>query len=282
MDRELALFFHEVTSALGLRQAGFRRTRGSVRKRLARRLRALGLSGLDDYRRYLAAHDEEWSWLEQCCQITISRFGRDAGMYRALVATYLPERASAAQARGQSCLRVWSAGAASGEEPYSLAIAWHLELQPLYPDLGLEVLATDANAIVLERARRARYPAQSLRELPASLRERAFTEEGGEWQLRAALRAGVCFERADLQRQGAPGPFDLIVCRSLAFTYFGDTAQRRVAQHFVEVLRPGGILFVGRGEEVPSGVLELAPREPGFYERTPLREASSTGDCPRQ
>jgi chemotaxis protein methyltransferase CheR len=170
----------------------------------------------------------------------------------------------------------------SGEEPYSLAIAWHLELQSLYPDLRLEVLATDANAIVLERARRARYPAQSLRELPASLRERAFTEEGGEWLLRAALRAGVCFERADLQRQGAPGPFDLIVCRNLAFTYFGDTAQRRVAQHFVEVLRPGGILFVGLGEELPSGVLELAPREPGFYARTPLREASSTGACPRQ
>jgi chemotaxis protein methyltransferase CheR len=176
-------------------------------------------------------------------------------------------------------VRVWSAGAASGEEPYSLSIAWHLELEPLYPELRLEVLATDANAVVLERAARARYPVQSLRELPASLRERAFTEEDGEWTVRPALRAGVRFEQADLRSRGAPGPFDLVLCRNLAFTYFAEPSQRRVAQRFAEVLRPGGLLLVGRGEALPTGVPGLVPLEPGFYERAPLAAASTTGDC---
>jgi chemotaxis protein methyltransferase CheR len=278
MDQALSLFFQEVTAALGLRAAGFRNARGSVTKRLSRRLRTLGLSGVDEYRRYLAAHGEEWVWLEQCCQITISRFARDAGMFGPLLARYLPERAKAAQARGDRCVRVWSAGAASGEEPYSVSIAWHLELEPLYPDLRLEVVATDANAVVLERAARARYPVQSLWELPASLRERAFMEEDGEWTVRPALRAGVRFEQADLRRQGAPGPFDLVLCRNLAFTYFGEPTQRRVAQRFTEVLRPSGVLLIGRGEALPTGVPELLPREPGFYERAPLSAASTTGD----
>src|SRR5688572_26004693 len=146
MDRELALFFHDVTAALGLRERGFRRTRGTVRRRLSRRLRALGLTGLAEYRRYLAAHGEEWSWLEQCCRMSISRFGRDAPVFAPLVGTYLPERARAAQARGEPSVRVWCAGSASGEEPYSLSIAWQLEVQPRYPDLRLDVLATDADA----------------------------------------------------------------------------------------------------------------------------------------
>jgi chemotaxis protein methyltransferase CheR len=278
MDQALWLFFQEVTAALGLREAGFRHARSSVRKRLSRRLRTLGLAGVDEYRGYLAAHGEEWLWLEQCCQITISRFARDAGMFALLLQKYLPERAAAARARGDRCVRVWSAGAASGEEPYSVSIAWHLELEPLYPELRLEVLATDANAVVLERAARARYPVQSLWELPGSLRERAFTEEDGEWAVRPALRAGVRFEPADLRRQGAPGPFDLVLCRNLAFTYFGETAQRVVAQRFAEVLRPGGLLLVGRGEALPTGVPGLVAREPGFYERAPLPAASPTGD----
>ncbi len=279
MDRELARFFHEVTATLGLREAGFRRTRGTVRKRLLRRMRTLGLSGLDEYRRYLAAHGDEWAWLDHCCRITISRFGRDAGAFAALISTYLPERARAAQALGERSLRVWSAGAASGEEPYSLSIMWHLEVQPRYPHLRLEVVATDADAAVLARAARARYAGGSLRELPASIRERAFVETGGEWTLREPFRAGVRFEQADLRSERARGPFDLVLCRNLAFTYFGGPTQQRVARGFVEVLRPGGVLLVGHGEAVPSGVSGLVPREPGFYQRAPAPPASAAGDA---
>ena len=77
-EAEFSAFFAEACARLGLRSEGYRRTRGSVRKRLTRRLRALGLAGLEEYRRWLDAQPDEWLWLDQCCRITISRFALTA------------------------------------------------------------------------------------------------------------------------------------------------------------------------------------------------------------
>jgi chemotaxis protein methyltransferase CheR len=271
-DAEFAAFFAEVCARLGLRAAGYRRTGGSVRKRLGRRLRELGLASLTEYRRRLDAQGDEWLWLDQCCRITISRFARDAAVYRALIERYLPEQASAARARGQRRVSLWSAGAASGEEAYGLAIAWQVELEPQFPELELDVLGTDADPTVLQRAARGIYPEGSLRELPRPLRA-AFEPFGQEWRLLDRHRRGVRFERSDLRHECPPGPFDLVLCRNLAFTYFDEPTQRRLARAFAASLRPGGILAVGRGEQLPSESPDFIQREPGLY----ARDASGSG-----
>lgn len=265
-DEGFPAFFAEVCARLGLAPTGYRRTLGSVRKRVARRMRELGVAGLVGYRRHLAQQPEEWGWLDRACRIPISRFARDAPVYDALVRRLLPEQAAIARARRRRSVRVWSAGSASGEEPYGLAIAWRLELQPRFPELELAVLATDADPVVLARAARASYPGGSLRELPARFRA-AFQRRGDEWWLAEPYRAGVRFQRADLRSERPDGPFDLVLCRNLAFTYFDLPTQRRVASAFAAVLRPGGLLVVGRGEQLPPGCLELRRREPELYVR---------------
>jgi chemotaxis protein methyltransferase CheR len=266
-DAEFAAFFADACARLGLRAEGYPRTRGSVRKRVARRLRELGLAGLAEYRRRLDSQGDEWLWLDQCCRITISRFARDAAVFQALRERYLPERASAARARRQHHLRIWSAGAASGEEAYGLAIAWHLEQGPQFPELELDLLGTDADPTVLQRAANGIYPAASLRELPRPLHA-AFEPCGHEWRLLEHYRRGVRFAHADLRRECPPGPFDLVLCRNLAFTYFDEPTQRRLARAFAASLQPGGLLVVGRGERLPSDSEGLTEQAPEVYARS--------------
>jgi chemotaxis protein methyltransferase CheR len=122
------------------------------------------------------------------------------------------------------------------------------------------VLATDVDPALLERARRACYPASSLRDLPPGLRERAF-EDGC---LRPEHREPVEFLRHDV-REGAPdGPFDLVLCRNLVFTYFAEALQREVADDLLRSLRSGGVLVVGAREEVSDGP-EPWPSVRGVY-----------------
>ena len=146
-------------------------------------------------------------------------------------------------------LRAWSAGCGAGEEPYTLALAW----RNVHPRAALDILATDVDDVQLERARRASYPPGALRELPSDWRSAAFERITGEDRLRDAYRTGVRFEHRDVREAAPAGPFDLVLCRNLAFSYFDEPLQLSVAATFASVLRRGGALVVGLGEELPDG-----------------------------
>jgi chemotaxis protein methyltransferase CheR len=231
---------------VGLRAEGFRRVRDQVCKRLVKRMAALKL-GPQGYRTFLAAHPEERAVLEELCRVHVSRFCRDRAVFEALAERVLP-----ALAGRSPTLRAWSAGCAGGEEPYSLALLWHLRVAAKVPGGRLQILATDADPASLERARRACYPRASLRELPAGWRERAFVETAQGFCLRAELRAGVELGAADLRREAPEGPFHLILCRNLAFTYFAEAEQRAVAARLAALLAPGGALVIGARERLPD------------------------------
>lgn len=248
-----------------MRWSGFRKVRRQVCKRVSRRIAELGLENAADYRACLESHDDEWSTLEQLCRVTISRFYRDRGVWEAIGAHVLPRAAAAASDRGDHTVRCWSAGCASGEEPYTLAILWHLVVAPsldkrpslevvapsLDAPVGLEVVATDADEHLLERARTARYPRSVVRELPATLRERAFCEESRVLVLREEFRDAVTFVRQDIRDTHPEGRFDIVLCRNLAFTYFDETLQREVLDSIKTVLSPAGVLSVGIHESLP-------------------------------
>src|SRR4051812_29677292 len=140
---------------LGLRWAGYRKVRRQVCRRLARRLAELGVADLDAYRARLESDRAEWDALRALTPVTISRFARDRAVFDALAREVVPAIAGAARREGRERLRAWSAGCASGEEAYTLALLWP----------QMDVLATDVHDAVLERARRAAYPDSSLREL---------------------------------------------------------------------------------------------------------------------
>jgi chemotaxis protein methyltransferase CheR len=226
---------------LGLRWQGFRKVRRQVCRRVSRRIAELGLSKADAYRAYLEREEEEWDMLARLCRVTISRFWRDRAVFEALRDEVLPTLGPNVSA--------WSAGCASGEEPYSLVLV------AAEARVEIEVIATDVDPVLLERARSACYPESSLRDLPPDLRARAF-EDGC---LRLAYREPVDFLRHDV-RAGAPGgPFDLALCRNLVFTYFADELQQEVGRHLARSLRAGGALVVGAHEALPEGLNGLKP-----------------------
>ncbi len=252
-DTACVAFLQWALPRLGLRWAGFRRVRRQVGKRVDRRLRALGLADVAAYRAHLETCADEWRVLDDLCRIPISRFWRDRGVFAHLGEVVLPDLARAAAVRGEGRLRCWSAGCASGEEPYSLAIAWVLAAAARSPPVAFEVVATDADGHLLERARAARYGAGSLRELPPAWRERAFAPWGADFVLRAEIRDHVALLRQDVREEAPPGRFDLVLCRNLAFTYFDEPVQRGVVRRIAVALEAGGALVVGAHERLPAG-----------------------------
>lgn len=222
-------------------------------------MREIGIPDLSAYRAYLTSHPDEWRTLSALCRVTISRFYRDQEVWDHLCAELLPATMSRAADRGDRVMRAWSAGCASGEEPYTLALVWKFSFASRYPELSLAILATDIDDAVLSRARRGCYEANSLTELPEAWREAAFRSEDSLYCLSAEVRSYVELGHADLQKDLPDGPFHVILCRNLAFTYFGEPLQRRIAAKLAERLLPGGLLIIGLHEHLPDGVLGLTP-----------------------
>jgi len=237
---------------LCLRWEGFRRVRRQVCRRIRQRLGDLRLASFHEYRRYLEEQPAEWAVLDDCCRVTISRFYRDHRAFDRLFEAVLPPLASAVALAGETVVNAWCAGCASGEEAYTLRLGWAFALADAYPELTLRVVATDRDPHLLARARAARYLAGSLRELPDQWRRCAFTDEGDECRLRDEYRSGVTFMAQDIRRVAPAGPFHLILCRNLAFTYFDDHRQREVLARLTAGLADGGIVMTGRREVLPA------------------------------
>ncbi len=259
-DTDCVSFLQWALPRLGFRWPGFRKVRHQVCKRIGRRLGELGLADLQQYRAYLADHPEEWEIVDGSCRITISRFGRDRRVFEVLGTVVLPRLAGRVLRQGSPTIRVWSAGCGAGEEPYSLALIAEAHSNSRVARAPIRILATDADGHQLDRARCAEYPASALRELPSSLRERGFEPlEEDTYRLRDRFRGAVEFRLQDLRRQMPAGPFQLILCRNLTFTYFEVDLQLTVLSDLLARLAAGGYLVVGSHEQLPSGPHRLSP-----------------------
>ncbi|MEJ2007316.1 MAG: CheR family methyltransferase [Acidobacteriota bacterium] len=254
-DTECVAFLQWALPKLHMRWAGFRKIRRRVCKRVTRRLKSLGLLNVFAYRTYLETHPEEWARLDEVCWIPISRFYRDRAIFDFLAGTAFPSIAQAALAKGSRCIRAWSAGCCAGEEPYTLMLLWQLSLQSRFPDVKLEVLATDIDASQLDRAAEACYPFGSLRDLPAPWIELAFEAREGRFCLRTEYRTGVRFQQLEIRMKLPDGLFDLVLCRNLAFTYFDDALQAGISKALQERIVPRGVMVLGRHEALPAGTV---------------------------
>lgn len=216
--------------------------------------------GVESFEQLLAMVESRPSaWDELIAELTIGEtyFFRNAAQFAALRDIILPDLMQ--RSATMRYLRVWSAGCATGEEPYSLAITLH-EVLPANPPWQVSILATDINRRFLNRAREARYGNWSFRETPDDLRERYFVAESekGLWRLRDDIRQTVTFAQLNLAEPTYPAPhlgivaFDLIFCRNVMI-YFDEETTRQVVQRLYDSLVPGGWLVVGHAE--PNVVL---------------------------
>ena len=260
-DKECIAFLQWALPQLNLRWSGFRKVHGQVCKRLKRRMNDLGVADFAAYRIRLEADPAEWHVLDECCHVTISRFFREKRVFEVLRSRVLPHIAARSHGEGRAA-RMWSAGCASGEEPYTLKILWDLEVARPYPaGVPLSVIATDTDRAMLARADKACFTAGSLRELPTPLLNEAFDREGSLYCLKRQYRAGIKFLQQDLRLGAPPGPFDLILCRYVAFTYFSLPLQEVVLLRIRDRLFPEGYLVIGGDERLPrddAGLIPLA------------------------
>jgi chemotaxis protein methyltransferase CheR len=279
-DSECVEFLQWALPRLSRRWPGFRKVRRTVCKRIARRMPALALSGPRDYREFLEHNAGEWTVLDALLPITISSFYRDKAVFDFLRGTVLRQLANEAVKRGDRTLRAWSIGCASGEEPYTLVLAWRLDIELVVRNVELRVRATDVDATVLERARIACYGGGSLKLLPRAWRELAFTREGDRYCLRAGYRAGVDFILEDIRDALPPDKFHLILCRNLVFTYFDEALQRRTLERLLTRLVPGGFLVIGRRETLPAiSGLTAWTADLGIFRKSDLRKVICRGSA---
>jgi chemotaxis protein methyltransferase CheR len=201
----------------------------------------------------LDEHSEEWDLLDRLCTVSISGFCRDRAVFDYVGDSVLPILARDATSRAEPTIRCWSAGCGSGEEPYTLSLIWRQRISRQFPLATLIIIATDIDECLLEGARVACYLRSSLKELPQTWIDEAFICRGKECCLQDPLKAYVEFRRQDIRHDQPAGPFHLVLCRNLAFTYFDEAAQRRTADRLAERVAAAGYLVLGRHETLPPG-----------------------------
>lgn len=142
-------------------------------------------------------------------------------------------------------LKIWSAACSTGEEPYSLAMV----LSHYLPLSQINVLATDLDENVIQKAKLGLYPERSLAEVPRDVQAKYFEKEGSYYRVKDEVKRTVSFQKHNLLKDPYGQNFDLIVCRNVMI-YFTEEAKDQIYQKFSKALRPGGILFVGSTEQI--------------------------------
>lgn len=178
-------------------------------------------------------------------------FFRDEVPFELLRERILPELATRCRAERRP-LRIWSAAAATGQEPYSVAIILD-QLAPILFGLQVDLYATDFVRHAVNRGRRGGYSELEVqRGLTAELLERYFTKRGSEYMVSDALRRRIHFNEFNLLDSFATlGKFDVILCRNVLL-YFDAPTKKNVIERMIDILLPGGYLFVGGTETVFS------------------------------
>jgi chemotaxis protein methyltransferase CheR len=253
---------------------------GSLAEVLQRRLARAGMSA-DAYLRALdtEAAGSEPAALAQELTVGETYFFRNGEQFRALAELALPERM---RARADSrTLRILSAGCASGEEAYTVAIL--LREGFLDPTWNFEIRGVDLNPAALEKASRARYSSWALRETTIEIQRKWFRPDGRDLILDEALRAQVRFEQRNLASDDAglwtPQSLDVVFCRNVVM-YFAPEQARALIARIARALQPGGYLFLGHAETLRglSDSFRLQHTHGTFYYQ--LKEGAACGMPP--
>jgi chemotaxis protein methyltransferase CheR len=224
-----------------------------------------GCEELDSfYSRLNSAASSSDAWNDLMVELTVGEtyFFRDTGQMLALEKHILP--AVIEKNREKKTLRLWSAGCATGEEPYTLAIL----LCEILPDIArwdVSILATDINIKVLDLARQGRFREWSFRETDPDIRRRYFTAGQGGHLLVPRIRDMVHFTQLNLMENTYPSPvnrtqaLDLILCRNVVI-YFAATLQPKVMDSLARCLTPDGWLLLSAAESAGLVIPGLKPQ----------------------
>lgn len=246
----------------------------TIRRRIAFRLRAASAPDYTAYYEYLRTHPREIEELIDVLTIKVSHFFRNPFVFEVLKDFVLPELVETGR---KETLRVWCAGCARGEEPYSLAILLRELFHKEAVAPPVSILATDIDRQALEGASRALYDNEALIEVKKGYLDRYFRKQDGLWSLSDEIKAMAVFAYHDVTtgrppREGIFSDYHLILCRNLLI-YYDRGTHEKVTEGLYRCLRPGGYLVLGEAETIPSGFeqyfVEVVPRSKVFRKGGP-------------
>ena len=248
-----------------------------VERRVAVRLNALGLHTYHQYAAHLDAHPDEYFRLLDALTINVTQFFRDPEVFTLFREQVLPTVVQAKLARRQRILRVWSAGCATGEEAYSLAMS----LLDAVDRTGAStiiptVIGTDIDRSALATAKKAEYPVRQLAHIPQHDQMRYLDIGADTFHMKQKVRDIVRFQYLNLFESAPIHGVDVVFCRNV-FIYFNKADQERLIRAFWESLTRGGYLVLGRSERLSpevSGAFELVDgRQRTYRKPTGLQRA---------
>jgi len=244
-DALLGHIFQRLRSAHGVDFTHYKRT--TIKRRLERRMTLQRIESLEEYGALIDDDPDEVASLYQDFLIRVTEFLRDPQSFDALRQHVLPVLCEGRPTRQP--IRIWVPGCATGEEAYSIAIAFFEYLDGRHPPSGIQIFGTDVSEAALQKARAGVYHANVLQEVSAERLDRFFVRQNGEYRIAKDVRDVCLFARHDVSRDPPFSRLDLISCRNLLI-YLDDVAQRRVLRTFHYALRPQGMLFFGPAESV--------------------------------
>ena len=221
---------------------GYKKT--TLERRFRRRMFQLSLGGYAEYGEYIRAHPDEVTELLNTLLINVTEFFRDPPAWEILRHEILPPLLK--QIKPGHSFRAWSAGCASGEEPYSIAILLAGYFGHRMQDYDIKIYATDIDEDALNAARRGEYSLEAVKHVRPEWREKYFH---GKETLRVnrELRRLVIFGRSNLGQDAPISHVNLLVCRNVLI-YFDPDLQKRILTRLHYALEPGGVLFLGKSE----------------------------------
>ncbi len=256
LDTILALLHEHTRHDLALYKSN------TLVRRIARRIAVHGLRSMAAYADFLRANAQELDLLFKEMLIGVTSFFRDPEVWHELQEKVLPDLIQR-HADATRPMRAWVVGCSTGEEAYSLAIAF-IEVLDALPASGkheLQIFATDLNADAIASARSGRFAATIARDLAPQRLARFFTERPGGYQISKRVRDMVLFAQHDVILDPPFTRLDIVSCRNLLI-YFGNVLQKRLMPLFHYSLRPGGALLLGGSETVGRAQSLFHPLDP--------------------
>ena len=240
----------------------------TILRRIGRRMTVTHVHTIRDYAEYLRSYPEEIGELVKAFLINVTQFFRDTEAFAYIRHEILPKLIAKAREHDK-VLRFWTAGCATGEEPYSLAMLLSEMLGAELPEWSIKIFATDLDEAAITFARRGIYSESLLKGMPDEYRNHFFEHVDQGYRISKILRQMVIFGQQDLSRS-APFPrIDLVLCRNVLI-YFSPELQDYVLNQFAFSLSPDGYLFLGKAETVrPTQLyLELVNKQWKVYRCT--------------
>ena len=216
-------------------------------KQMRRRIDTLanknGAKSYEEYIQMIKSDKEKFEQFVNFLTINVSEFYRNPDQWKLMDQQVIPKLIK----EQRKPIKIWSAACSTGDEPYSLAMAFSKHV----PLSEIKILATDIDKQVIEHAKVGLYSEKSIAGVPADLKKKYFTQIGNSYQISDDIKRYVTFKEHNLLKDVYPKDYDLILCRNVVI-YFTDEAKDMIYKNFYGSLKSKGVLFIGSTEQISN------------------------------